>query len=101
MSFVSHRYMYRENDIRYIINDSEFGEVEIDIGYYDGGLSTAVAKAYRGLNLPVGKNVALAHIYWAKKINCEIGHIVCMPGVLSLTEKSEMDEYLVKLLPLL
>lgn len=109
MSFISFRYNYDHTlrEYTWILKDNEFGVVEV----IAATVWTAMVKAYSERNLPVGRNIALATIWYHNGTKDPIVRIVrsikfqdehC-PSHIDDWQKyaTERDAALEKLLPLL
>lgn len=106
MSFVSIKAeVYDIVDSYYTIVDSDFGEIEIK----DWAYCAAIIQLYSTRNLPIGKNLALATIYWSKLYwSNDIERLifwqneVCPQYIPNWAQYAkEQNEYLEKMLPLL
>lgn len=111
MSFISYESYFNPHVNRYStkIVDSEFGEIDIVVPYNQSGYwsAAAIVKAYGERNLPIGKNLALATIYYSKLYSENIRRTALYHDT-HLSElipnwnvyAKERDEYLEKLLAL-
>lgn len=106
MSFVS----YRNNRENHIVVDSELGEIKLKLmDEVDcAAIEIALVKVYIENDLPVGRNIALATIYWHKILKQSISHYTewqdkyCPAHIPNWSQYAkERDEHLEKLLPLL
>lgn len=109
MSFISIKYASGPhqpyNHLTYTLVDDEFGSFNITVPV---GPGAAIVKFYSERNLPVGRNLALFHLYWNKNHLRTIKQSIQFHDERSPAHipnwsqyAKERDKYLEKLLPLL
>lgn len=115
MSFISahvKNYHVVDDQQFYIITDSDLGEITVAIPYYPtqnwSKVWIGIVKVYIERNLPVGRNLALATIYWGKLYGASVKQLTkwqdkdCPKHIDRWGRYAkERDEHLEKLLPLL
>lgn len=73
MAFISYSLKARHSEQhRYVLTDSEFGDVEVDAGL---DFAARIAREYAKRGLPVGRNLALLVLYTCKEYGSDITSI--------------------------